>query len=418
MFETVRRQLIVSYFIVLSIILSTFAVSVRIVFARSLDRQQLMRLETLARAAALELEIEDEGEVEVDDELIIGSEQGVQWFDLEGNLLDEQGEHILQLPFQPQRIVQQQQTPYSIKSLTIPVNDYDTGVFIGYTRVSESRAEIELLLQRLDWGLLGSIILALILSASGGAWLLRQAMEPIEQSFRKLQQFTSDAAHELRSPLMAISANAEVALKYDRGIRVLDAEKFQAIKSASRQLTNLTEELLFLARNDREVIRQHEPLNLTSILQELVELYQPQAKTQNLQLAGQLESSLWVSGDRLQLTRLFVSLLDNALRYTPSGGQVEMNACLNKKNEVQISVRDTGIGISPEHLQKVFDRFWQANRARSYQAQGFGLGLSIASTIARNHRGSIAVSSELGLGSCFTVSLPYLDTSQDVRAEN
>ena len=417
MFEKVRLQLIISYAIVLSVILGTFAICVRVIFTLNLSRQQLIRLETLARSAALEIEIEDDGEIEVDDEIIVGANQGVQWFDKEGNLISEQGDYVLKLPFEPTTMIQTQRIPYPAQGLIIPVNDEDTGIFIGYARVSESREEIQRLLQRLDWGLGGGIVISLLLSVSGGFWLLGQATRPIQESFHKLQQFTSDAAHELRSPLMAISANAGVALKYSEGMRSLDREKFTAIMSASQQLTHLTEALLFLARSDQKFSSDHEMMNLTGLIQELIALYQPLANDQNIQLTEQCQKQFWVKGDRVQLTRLFVNLLDNALRYTPAGGQVTIKATADQ-TQLQVTVEDTGIGISPQQIEKVFDRFWQADQSRSYQSKGFGLGLSIAQEIAKNHQGSIMVSSKLGEGSCFTVALPLLEQLQEETGQS
>ena len=241
----------------------------------------------------------------------------------------------------------------------------------------------------------------------GSLWLTRQAMQPIEQSFHRLQRFTSDAAHELRSPLAAIKTNAAVALKYPEGIRETDAEKFEAIKSAATQLTALTESLLTLARTDRPTQANPEIIDLAELFERLIQLYHPQFDASELQLKAQINGDLYVKGDRIQLTRLFTNLLDNARRYTPSGGTVEVS--LKPDEEfVTIRVEDTGVGIAPDHLEHIFERFWQVDQARSYQVGGFGLGLAIAQNIARNHGGAIEVTSELGKGSCFAVRLPLV----------
>ncbi|MBP0001534.1 MAG: HAMP domain-containing histidine kinase [Cyanobacteria bacterium SID2] len=406
MFQRTRLHLLLSYVGVLSLVLTTFAISVRTIFARNLERQLLDRLETLGRAAVLELEI-DEGNLEVDNEDLVGANQGIQWFDVAGNVLAEQGNFLLKLPFDPDESLQIQTKPYPARGFTIPIYDEETNVAIGYTRVSESTEEFAEILQNLDWGLGTGVLLALGLSGLGGLWLTRQAMRPIERSFRKLQQFTSDASHELRSPLMAIQTNAAVALKYSENIRESDAEKFRAIKSASKQLTKLTENLLLLARSDRNVIQTRAQVDLKRILEQLLKLYQDRATTRGLQFKSRFTSPLRVLGDEVELTRLFTNLIDNALRYTPKGGKVELYA-RRKSNAIEISVRDTGIGIASENIDRIFDRFWRADRARSYKTGGFGLGLAISRSIARNHGGSIAVTSKLGKGSCFTVSLPSI----------
>lgn len=404
MFENIRYRLLLSYLTVLSVILGAFAIAVRITFVRSLDKQLETRLETLAKAAALELEL-DGGEIQVDNEDLVSSNQGIQWFDYEGNFLDKQGKYILELPFNPEQTNQTQIIPYPAKSITKKVHDNNKGIFIGYTRVSESTQELNNTLRRLDLGLGLGLVMALGLSGLGGIWLTRQAMQPIEASFRRLQRFTSDASHELRSPLMAIKTNAAVALKYPEGIRDLDVEKFQAIKSASTQLTALTENLLLLARTDQELLQKQEVFEISTIFKNLFKLYQPQFEDKQIYLKAQLKENLKVLGDEIQLTRLFTNLIDNALRYTGAGGVIEIQTNL-EKNQLTVSVKDTGIGIAPEQIEHLFERFWRADQARSYQSKGFGLGLAIAQGIAQSHGGKIMVTSKVGRGSCFTVCLP------------
>ena len=407
MFESIRHRLLASYLAVLTVILAVAVVGVRITFVRILNHQLNNRLETLAKAATLELEL-DRGDITVDNEPLVNSNQAIQWFDFEGQFLDDQGDYILTLPLDPNQSIQRQRTPYPVTGLTVPVTDYSKGVFIGYVRVSESTQSINDTLRSLDVGLSISVGVALLLSGAGGLWLTRQAMQPIEQSFQRLQRFTSDAAHELRSPLAAIKTNAAVALKYADGIRDTDVEKFEAIKSASTQLTALTERLLTLARTDQNTSPQTEIIDLTDLFNPLIQLYRPQFAAKSLQFTPQIQPGLKVLGDKIQLTRLFTNLIDNAMRYTPAGGTVTLTT-RRDRDSVSIRVQDTGIGISPDHLEHIFDRFWQVDQARSYQAGGFGLGLAIAQAIAHNHDGTIQVTSELGQGSCFTVQLPCVN---------
>lgn len=411
MFASIRHRLLISYLGVLSAVLTVFAIAVRFTFAHNLNQQLIARLETLATAAALELEL-DGGELNVDLETITNANQAVQWFDREGHLLEQQGDYISQLPFNPKKSLQTQSKPYPAKSLTIPVNDYSKGIFIGYTRVSESTVALNNTLKNLDLGLAAGVVVALTLSGVGGIWLTRQAMQPIEKSFQQLQQFTSNASHELRSPLMAIKTNAAVALKYPEGIRSSDVEKFEAIKSASTQLAVLTEKLLLLARTDGEVLRvraqveaqKQNIVNLTNILEQLLNLYQFQAQAQQIYLKSQLEKDLFIKGDEVQLTQLFTNLINNALRFTNQGDIVEIVA-RHEVNQIVITVEDTGIGIALEHLDRIFERFWQVEQARSHEVEGFGLGLAIAQNIAINHGGIITVTSKLGQGSCFKIKL-------------
>lgn len=281
----------------------------------------------------------------------------------------------------------------------------DNGKLVGYVRVSQSLEEFDETLQQLDLGLGGGIIITLVLSSIGGIFLTRQAMQPIEESFQRLKQFTADASHELRSPLMAIKINAELPLEYPEEIGPKDAEKFQAIANATNQMTRLTEDLLLLARSDRASHQNRETLNLTSILENLIQQYKPQAEAKKINLKIQLIANLQLIGDSVQLTRLFTNLVENALHYTPSGGVVEIKSS-RVGSQLYVNVQDTGVGIAPEHIDKAFERFWRADQSRSYWSGGSGLGLAIAQAIAQNHGGLISVTSQLGVGSCFTVRLP------------
>jgi signal transduction histidine kinase len=230
-------------------------------------------------------------------------------------------------------------------------------------------------------------------------------MQPIEESFQRLKQFTADASHELRSPLMAIESNVAVSLKYPEGMRETDRESFEAIASATAQMTHLTEDLLLLARGERISTSKKEKVDLTIILEELFRRYQAQAQAKNLNFERALKEPLLIFGDPLQLQRLFSNLIENALYYTPEGGLIEIQG-KRKKASIKVQIKDTGIGIAAEDLDEIFEHFWRTDCSRSYHSGGSGLGLSIVKAIGENHGGTITVTSQLGIGSCFTVCLP------------
>jgi signal transduction histidine kinase len=144
---------------------------------------------------------------------------------------------------------------------------------------------------------------------------------------------------------------------------------------------------------------------LRLILHDLVELYQPQAEAKEISLSANLIGHLFVLGDLVQLTRVFANLIENALQYTLQGGIVEIQT-LRVGQQLSVKVKDTGIGMTPEQLEHVFERFWRADEGRNYRAGGFGLGLAIAQSTIQNHGGTLTVTSQLGVGSCFTVQLP------------
>jgi OmpR-family two-component system manganese-sensing sensor histidine kinase len=276
-------------------------------------------------------------------------------------------------------------------------------------RASQSLDGFNRTLQGLDWGLGGGVLMALLLSSVGGVWLTRQAMQPIEQSFQKLQQFTADASHELRNPLMEIKSNAAVALKYPEGMREDDTERFEAIANAGDRMTNLTQDLLFLARTDQVQQISPERINLATLLIDLMQRYQSQAKAKLIHLDANLTDSLYVMGNSSQLIQLFNNLVENALHYTHPNGSVKLYL-VRGSSYVEVRVEDTGVGIRPEQLPQVFDRFWRADQSRAQWDGGAGLGLAIAQSIAQLHGGTIMVKSQLDMGSCFTVRLP-LDQS-------
>ena len=232
MFQQIQKRLLLSYLLVLATILITFAIAVRIVFARSLYNQVVDKLTALGQGEATNAEFENHKikiETDFPIQALMQKQQGLQWFDLQGRLISQQGTSIINLPFSKNEVEQLQTKKNRIQAVTLPIINSDEGRLIGYVRVSQSLQELDETINKLDWGLSGGIFIALAVSGVGGIWLTRQAMQPIEQSFQRLKQFTADASHELRSPLMAVKSNAAVALKYPIGMRETDAEKFAAI---------------------------------------------------------------------------------------------------------------------------------------------------------------------------------------------
>jgi signal transduction histidine kinase len=184
----------------------------------------------------------------------------------------------------------------------------------------------------------------------------------------------------------------------------------EAIASATNQMARLVEDLLLLARTDATTATPTQAWNaipLEELLEDAIEFLEPKAEAKDISLKFNWKTSVSVMGDAAQLIRLFSNLVENALQYTPSGGVVTLSLRQIDKFAI-VSVEDTGIGIDPEHLPLIFDRFWRADRARSYRSEGSGLGLAIGQAIAVRHGGDITVSSQLGVGSCFKVRLPVV----------
>ena len=415
-FETLRYRLLLSYLAVLASILLIFALAVRVVFTKSLIQKQTEELMLLARAAATTADFMG-GQITLGDAFaaskLTARNEALQWFNASGELIGQSGLEIVSLPIDFKQPVQVQSRTgrhdHSVLAVTLVIVNQNNQRVTGFVRASQSLESIDASLTRLDWGLGAGIAIAVLCSSAGGIWLTRQSMKPIEESFERLRQFTADASHELRNPLMAIKSNTQVALKYPEGMRSGDYEKLQAIASATQQMTQLTEDLLFLARTDRPPQHKKESIELSSLLESLIRLFESQALAQDVTLTGQLSEGLVLMGDQAQLHRLFTNLIVNALQYTPSGGSVQVLAEQTAK-QIAVTVKDTGIGIKADQLSKIFDRFWRSEQSRSY-SDGSGLGLAIAQAIALNHDGQISVTSAEGKGSSFTVFLAALKSA-------
>lgn len=410
MFEPIRRKLLLSYLGVLAGILMIFSLAVRFVFIRSLTQTQIEELKLLAKAAATTADFKG-GSLTLTEAFaaskLTARNEALQWFDATGRFIGQSGQDVVRLPLRSSVQVQEVEgeTSHKVLAYTLAIYNQETRVITGFVRASQSLEALEIAVVRLDLGLTIGSIVALVFSGVGGFWLMRQSMRPIEESFDQLKQFTADASHELRSPLMAISSNSKVALKYPEGIRAGDRDKFEAISSASQQMSQLTEDLLFLARTERIPKHRKQRVDVSALLATLVMLYQSQADAKEISIHLQGRQEVKVYGDEAELKRLFTNLLVNALRYTPEGGKISFQTKVLMK-QVVVTVKDTGIGIPAVQLPKVFDRFWQADQSRSPDRGGSGLGLAIAQAIVKRHKGSLTVNSREKMGSCFTVKLP------------
>jgi heavy metal sensor kinase len=239
---------------------------------------------------------------------------------------------------------------------------------------------------------------------------LNGMLDRLEAAFKKITQFTADASHELRTPVAVMRTRAELSLRKARSAdeyRDVIAEVLTELEKTSR----LIEQLMFLARADSgaETLR-FTATNVSEVLHEAC--HQGSALAEAKQIAFQEKisgDSMWIQGDASSLRRLFLILIDNAVKYTPASGEVEVS--LQRNNGYAVAeVRDTGIGIAEADLPNVFERFYRADKARSRESGGVGLGLSIGRWIAEVHAGTIEVQSSPGRGSIFQIRLPIRHT--------
>jgi heavy metal sensor kinase len=234
---------------------------------------------------------------------------------------------------------------------------------------------------------------------------LNEMIARIESSFTRISRFTADASHELRTPLAVMRTTAEVALRGPQSATEQRAALEYIIAELERT-SSLVENLLLMAKADSGNNLRKEPVDVGAALREACAQAEVLARVKGVRLDARISGEpLSIMGDREAVRRLFLILLDNAVKYTPAGGVCAVSLQQADGNVVGL-VKDTGLGISKEDLPFVFDRFYRVDRARSRDQGGAGLGLAIGSWIAQAHGGTIRVESELNLGSQFTVRLP------------
>ena len=244
-----------------------------------------------------------------------------------------------------------------------------------------------------------------------------QMLGRLQSSFERERRFTGDAAHELRTPLTVLKGQIEVALNRRRSPAAYETI-LQELSAQVERLIRLSHGLLFLSRSDQQRL-SFEPvdLDLREWLEILVEQLEPLAREKGLQISNKIPADLSVYGDSDHLIRLFLNLLENALKYTPMGGQITITA-LKAPDKTHVMVHNTGPGIPQEHLSHLFERFYRVEADRSTQTGGSGLGLAIAREIVRLHRGSMDVQSEPSKGVTVNVYLPIGNSSIASRKEH
>ena len=223
----------------------------------------------------------------------------------------------------------------------------------------------------------------------------------LDQSFDQMRRFVADASHELRTPLSIIRGEADVSLSQARSPAEYQ-QTLAIILDESRSLSLLIDDLLNLARADAGRFQLH---TQEFYLDDLIAECCRSIPSHGVIVECQCPHDVSILGDEELIRRMIVNLIENAIRYTPAGGRVTASLTRNQQT-VEIQIRDTGTGIEPEALSHVFERFYRADKARSRQDGGFGLGLSIVQWIAGAHKGTVKVESSIGKGSAFTVTLP------------
>jgi two-component system OmpR family sensor kinase len=344
----------------------------------------------------------------------------IRFFDTSGQLIAIAGVHPQGLPQLLNK--ERWQTLKDSKGnvyhqISLSLHTYDNRDW-GYFQVGRSLKDFNDYLNNVKWILMLGLPTTLILVGVSSWWLALLAMQPIYKSYKQIQQFTTDAAHELRTPLAATQATVELA----RSMPLLDEKEVQDILDTigrqNRRLIQLVADLLFLARLEQQAVPRRQVCCLNDIVSDLEEEFAALVLSKSVMLTSsvRVRNPLNVVGDEEQLYRLVSNLIINAIQYTPAGGQVTV-ALDRSDDRALIHIQDTGIGIAPEEQTQIFDRFYRVNSDRSRNTGGSGLGLAIAKAIVQAHQGSLQVQSVLGKGSTFTIRLPLeIDPPKSVRS--
>jgi heavy metal sensor kinase len=352
-------------------------------------------------------------------------------------------------------------TPLRIITFPVVEKNHITSI----VQIASSLEEVEEALNKLFIILMITVPLALMVASLGGQFLAHKALKPVDditqtarlitsqnlnqrirlpkvrdeiarlvetfnemisrldQSFRQIKQFSSDASHELKTPLTILKGEVEVTLRRERGPREYEQTLRSNLEEINR-MSQIVEDLLLLSKADCGEIRLNkEKINLNEIVNEVISHMKFLADSKNLRIErSNHHEDIYLWGDGLRLRELFINLIENGIKYTEEGGLIfvevaknsfpgikneETDALLEKEAEfIKITVSDTGIGIAKEDQKRIFDRFYRVDKARTREEGGSGLGLSICKWIIEAHQGEIHVESDIGKGSSFIVKLP------------
>ena len=290
----------------------------------------------------------------------------------------------------------------SVRVVSVPL--FDSGEVTAIIQAAQSRQIVWEIIVRLVLILVTVGLVALLLAGVGGLFISRRAMQPVRGAFHRQRAFVADASHELKTPLTLIKLNAEMVVREPTSPR--NRKVIENQLSEIDRMNKLVSDLLMLARLDADKLDvSRETFDLAKILAETADRFILRASEEEILLDIEVPGELPALGDPRRTGQILAALLDNAMRFTPSGGRVTVAGC-SDDGRVEASVTDTGPGISTEHLPNVFERFYRADTARRRSSGGTGLGLAIARDLAIIQGGEVVVSNVKSGGASFTLSLP------------
>ena len=464
-FRTIRFKLTLWYVILLGITVTAFSVFLYITLAKGLQESLDNKLRTTAEIIAASLRHPlGPGPSLADVERIMREHFGLKPMGRFVQILDEAGRrstnlrnvdipvsiHTLERAAKGEAVFEtvRLRDGSRLRLVTVPI--LEGGRMLGIVQVGSPLEGIEEALNQLLLILLVAVPLVLVVASLGGSFLANKALRPVdeitrtaqrigsgdlsqrislegrlddeigrlvstfnemigrlESSFLQIKRFTADASHELKTPLTVLKGEIEVGLKRQRRPEEYRRVLASCLEEVDR-MSRIVDDLLTLARADMGALQlQKERVDLGEVAEDVWRSLGRMAEEKGLRFTFQGDGEVAVWGDKDRLRQLLVNLVDNALKYTPPGGEVRLRVERDDTLAL-LTVQDTGEGIPPEDQERVFERFYRVDKARSRQRGGTGLGLSICKWIAEAHGGKISLESEVGKGSTFVVQLPLL----------
>ncbi len=337
----------------------------------------------------------------------------VQWKTENNLLLDqllEKSQSMKELDA-PKVVVVEGEEPlyYLLGKMPIIIQDHRLGYYVVARDVTIAYKTIDNLVRIL----IISLAAGALLSFAAGYLLAGRSLKPIKQAYQSKQEFLANASHELKTPLSVIMLSTETLDGEIDANHTFQHQVVDGIKDETLKMSELVSHLLFLSRSDtKTMISSKESFDLSELVMQEIRRLRPLAIVKDITLQEIGNQGIRFFGDRKLLASVVSILVDNAIKYTPSGGQVTVELGLQdgvKVPAIQLRIIDTGIGIPQEELSRVFDRFYRLDSSRSRETGGHGLGLSIAKEIVEQHGGTILVSSKVQVGTTFIVSMPLYE---------
>ncbi|OIP79207.1 MAG: two-component sensor histidine kinase [Oscillatoriales cyanobacterium CG2_30_44_21] len=432
-FQSMRRRLALWYATVTAILLVVFATGFYLYVQTTLidriddtiDHVAEVIERSLIRSNLIDLESDFSQNFSANTQEIDADHIDIDWFAASGAVLWSTNANVESLQQREKGILQPVYRTVHLteaeplRQMTEPI--VINGKLWGYLRISHPWFEVTKPVKQLFLDLAIGTTLMVFVVLLCGWWLAGLAMEPVDQSYQRLKQFTADASHELRNPIAVIQTNVQVALADPDPDLEFQRSQLKTVERITRRLGKLIEDLLFLARHDGGLTKlanqKREVCDLWQVLSEVGE--EQRAIAQQKEICLELidpEPKILIVGDRDQLGRLFTNLISNAIAYTSKTGTVQITAqSITSQNQAQIQIKDTGIGIPEAELSQIFERFYRyqpqkasksSSKSGNSSTSGSGLGLAIAQAIAASHQGKINVESKVNQGTTFTVNLP------------